>query len=164
MDNRAYLIVSTVFEVKILNKIGYIRHGPWSSMKFLVSLSSQCSRNSLPIIFENTKINNLNALIQPNTIFFVSPSTTFHFGTRITQNGHSIRYSWDISKTKFNREFCDKEFSPLTGVFSWNVTYNFLTSFLKSLTNFEGSLKDYNFISIELVLTKIWTYVQNNLN
>ncbi len=74
----------------------------------------------LTVIFGNTKINNWNALIEPNTIFFDSPSTTLHFGTRITQNGS--RRSWDISKTRFNLEFCDKEFSPLTGIFSWNVT------------------------------------------
>ncbi len=45
---------------------------------------------SLPVIFGNKKINNQNTLIKPNTIFFDSPSTTLHFGTRITQNGRSI--------------------------------------------------------------------------
>ncbi len=45
----------------------------------------------LTVTFENTKINNRNALIEPNTIFFDSSLTTLHFGTRITQNGRSIR-------------------------------------------------------------------------
>ncbi len=44
----------------------------------------------LTVIFGNTKINNRNALIKPNTIFFDSPSATLHFGTRITQNGRGI--------------------------------------------------------------------------
>ncbi len=46
----------------------------------------------LTVIFRNTKINNRNALIEHSTIciFFYSPSTTFHFGTRITQNGRNI--------------------------------------------------------------------------
>ncbi len=45
----------------------------------------------LTVIFENTKINNQNTQIEPNTILFDSPSTTPHFGTRITQNGRGIR-------------------------------------------------------------------------
>ncbi len=44
----------------------------------------------LTVIFGNTKINNRNALIEPNTVFFDSPSTTLLFGTRITQNGRGI--------------------------------------------------------------------------
>ncbi len=44
----------------------------------------------LTVIFGNTKINNRNALIEPNTIFFDSLTTTLHFGTRVTQNGRGI--------------------------------------------------------------------------
>ncbi len=78
-------------------------------------------KERLTVIFVNTKINIRNALIEPNTIFFDSLSTTLHFGTRIAQNGRGIHEIY-VSKTRFNLEFCDKEFSRLADIFSWNVT------------------------------------------
>ncbi len=80
----------------ILHKIFSINFQP---------VSTEC----LTVIFGNTKINNRNALIEPNTIFFDSLSTTLHFGTRIIQNGrgiHEIEAKQDLTLNSVIRSFC----------------------------------------------------------
>ncbi len=78
----------------------------------------------LTVIFGNTKINNWNALIEPNAIFFDFPSTTLYFGTRITQNGRGIREIWakqDLTLNSVIRSFhCLLVFSHGTSYLCWN--------------------------------------------
>ncbi len=62
----------------------------------------------LTVIFGSTKINNWSALIKPNTYIpsFSINNSSFWYQNHLKWS----RHSWDTSKTRFNLEFCDKEF------------------------------------------------------